>query len=115
MNPSPFAFFRPLLSYAPVRILPRIRLASPGRLIGLLAVLLIGVLTSAASVFAQGAERPNIVFIFSDDHATQALGAYGGPLAALDPTPNLDRLADETARLRAELVRLKVQYEVPAP
>jgi arylsulfatase A-like enzyme len=38
---------------------------------------------------------PNIIFIFTDDHATQAVGAYGGRLAALDPTPNIDRLADE--------------------
>jgi arylsulfatase A-like enzyme len=42
-----------------------------------------------------GDERPNIIFIFTDDHATQAVGAYGGRLAALDPTPNMDRLADE--------------------
>lgn len=41
------------------------------------------------------AERPNIVFIFSDDHATQAISAYGGPLAKIAPTPNLDRIAKE--------------------
>ena len=39
------------------------------------------------------AQRPNILFVFSDDHAPHAIGAYGGPLAALDPTPNIDRLA----------------------
>jgi len=39
--------------------------------------------------------RPNIVFIFSDDHAYQAIGAYGGRLAALNPTPNIDRLAKQ--------------------
>lgn len=44
---------------------------------------------------AQEGDRPNIIFIFSDDHATEALGAYGGPLASLNPTPNLDRLADQ--------------------
>ena len=40
-------------------------------------------------------QRPNIVFIFSDDHAYQAIGAYGGRLAALNPTPNIDRLAKQ--------------------
>ncbi len=39
--------------------------------------------------------RPNILFIFTDDHATQALSAYGGMLADIAPTPNLDRIADE--------------------
>lgn len=43
-------------------------------------------------------ERPNIVFIFSDDHTRQAIGAYGGPLAELDPTPNIDRLFHEGMR-----------------
>ena len=42
--------------------------------------------------------RPNIVWIFSDDHATQAIGAYGGRLQALNPTPNIDRLAAEGMR-----------------
>ena len=40
-------------------------------------------------------DRPNILFIFTDDHATQALSAYGGMLADIAPTPNLDRIADE--------------------
>jgi arylsulfatase A-like enzyme len=39
---------------------------------------------------AAPASRPNIVFFLSDDHATQAIGAYGGKLL---PTPNIDRLA----------------------
>ncbi len=40
-------------------------------------------------------KNPNIVFIFSDDHAYQAIGAYGDRLAKLNPTPNIDRLAKE--------------------
>lgn len=40
-------------------------------------------------------DRPNILFIMSDDHAAHAIGAYGGRLASLNPTPNLDKLADE--------------------
>jgi len=31
----------------------------------------------------------------SDDHAAHAIGAYGSRLAALDPTPTIDRLAEE--------------------
>ncbi|MFS4418164.1 sulfatase [Maribacter sp. 2307ULW6-5] len=38
-------------------------------------------------------KRPNIVFIMSDDHAIQALSAYGHPLGQLAPTPNIDRIA----------------------
>ena len=40
-----------------------------------------------------GAQQPNILFLMSDDHAAHALGAYGGRLAELDPTPELDELA----------------------
>ena len=42
------------------------------------------------------ARRPNIVFLFSDDHAAHALSAYRRHLpygAKLPETPNLDRLA----------------------
>ena len=47
---------------------------------------------ASATVFLLAADRPNIVFIFTDDHCEQALSAY-------DPsrmtTPNMDRLAKE--------------------
>ena len=43
------------------------------------------------SVFA--AERPNILWIYSDDHAYQAISAYGGRLEKVAPTPNIDRIA----------------------
>ena len=36
---------------------------------------------------------PNIVFIMSDDHAYQAISAYGSELSRLAPTPNIDRIA----------------------
>ena len=49
-------------------------------------------------------ERPNIVFIFSDDHAVQALGAYGGRLAGVNPTPEIDRLAEEGMLFRNAFV-----------
>ncbi|WP_220764630.1 sulfatase [Flavobacterium sp. UMI-01] len=40
------------------------------------------------------ATRPNIVFIMSDDHAYQAISAYGH---GLNNTPNIDRIAKEGA------------------
>ncbi len=38
-------------------------------------------------------KQPNIVFVFSDDHATHAIGAYNGFLKQVNPTPNIDQLA----------------------
>ena len=40
-------------------------------------------------------ERPNIIFIMTDDHTTQAMSCYGGNLIE---TPNMDRLAEEGIR-----------------
>jgi arylsulfatase A-like enzyme len=39
-------------------------------------------------------QQPNIIFIMSDDHAYQAISAYG---YGLNETPNIDRLAEEGA------------------
>ena len=39
------------------------------------------------------APQPNIVFIFSDDHAPHAIGAYDGWLKSVNPTPHIDQLA----------------------
>ena len=53
---------------------------------------------------AQEPKRPpNIVVIFTDDHAYQALSAYNHPLK-LNQTPNLDRIAKEGVRLDRCLV-----------
>ncbi|MBB6428775.1 sulfatase family protein [Algisphaera agarilytica] len=49
------------------------------------------------------ADKPNILFIMSDDHTTQAIGAYGGMLAQFDPTPTLDQIAAEGMRFTAAL------------
>ena len=38
-------------------------------------------------------KQPNILFIFSDDHAVEAISAYSG--GRLNNTPNIDRLAKE--------------------
>src|ERR687898_517535 len=45
---------------------------------------------------AVAADRPNIVFIMTDDHAAHAIGAYG---SRVNQTPHLDRLAREGALL----------------
>jgi arylsulfatase A-like enzyme len=47
---------------------------------------------------AGAAERPNILFVFSDDHATAAISAYG---SKINQTPHLDRLAKEGMRFDA--------------
>ncbi|MEL4307515.1 sulfatase family protein [Joostella sp. CR20] len=40
---------------------------------------------------------PNILFIMADDHAYQAISAYGSELSKLAPTPNIDRIAKNGA------------------
>jgi N-acetylglucosamine-6-sulfatase len=40
-------------------------------------------------------DRPNVLFIMSDDHTAQAVGAYAKVLKPLNPTPTLDKLAAE--------------------
>ena len=57
-------------------------------LLALLALLAVGPVAAAAN-------QPNILFIFSDDHAYQAVSAYG---SGLNKTPNIDRLATEGVR-----------------
>ena len=49
----------------------------------------------ALALPAFSAERPNILFIFADDHALEAISAYGGRFQKIAPTPNIDRLAAE--------------------
>jgi len=47
---------------------------------------------TACSDTVKEKQRPNIVFIMSDDHAYQAISAYSDHLIQ---TPNIDRIADE--------------------
>ena len=49
------------------------------------------------------APQPNIVFIFSDDHAYQAISAYGDARKLLE-TPNIDRIARDGMRFDRCLV-----------
>ena len=59
-----------------------------------LPILVVSALALATPALAQ---RPNIIFIMSDDHAAHAISAYG---SRLNQTPHLDRLAREGAILR---------------
>ena len=54
---------------------------------------------TAIKCFGQNQPKPNIIFIFSDDHATNAISAYGGIYNDLATTPNIDRIANEGALL----------------
>mgnify|MGYP003681987387 FL=1 len=52
------------------------------------------IITILASSCSKKEIQPNIVFIMSDDHAFQAVSAYGHNL---NNTPNIDRIAEEGA------------------
>jgi arylsulfatase A-like enzyme len=54
-----------------------------------------GLASASLSTAGNPANKPNILFIMSDDHTSQAVGAYGGRLQKLDPTPVIDTLAKE--------------------
>jgi arylsulfatase A-like enzyme len=56
-------------------------------------------MTSPPALAAEGQQRPNILYIMSDDHASAAVSAYGGILAQVAPTPNIDRIAKGGMRL----------------
>jgi len=44
-------------------------------------------------------KRPNILYIMSDDHGSNAISAYKSRLASVFQTPNIDRIANEGALL----------------
>lgn len=63
----------------------------------LVHTVLITLLTSLVGQAAQ----PNIIFIFSDDHAEHAISAYG---SKVNQTPHIDRLAQEGVRFTNSFV-----------
>lgn len=69
----------------------------------LLVVFSITTLIGFSQKNTSSSSKPNIVFIFSDDHATNAISAYGGLFKDLAPTPNIDRIANEGALLENAL------------
>lgn len=57
------------------------------------------------SLFAQNTgEKPNILYIMCDDHAIQAISAYGSAISQLVPTPNIDRLAERGMKFNEAFV-----------
>lgn len=71
------------------------------RFLSWLALLLLAMCSTRMGAAAAVPARPNIVFIFSDDHAYQAVSAYGH---GLNRTPNIDRIAREGMRFERCLV-----------
>ena len=59
---------------------------------------------SGVNARENGATKPNIIYIMSDDHAYQAISAYGGILKDIAPTPNIDRIARDGMRFDRCLV-----------
>ncbi|MEM9588103.1 MAG: sulfatase-like hydrolase/transferase, partial [Planctomycetota bacterium] len=53
------------------------------------------VLLLTLATFGTATAKPNVLFIMSDDHTAQAIGAYATLLKDLDPTPTIDTLARE--------------------
>lgn len=72
----------------------------------IVVIFALGVLMAAChqTINTTTKQKPNIVFIFSDDHAYQAISAYGGMLKDYAPTPNIDKLANEGMRFNRCLV-----------
>lgn len=56
-----------------------------------------------ASVVCAAPKQPNILLIFSDDHATQAISAYNES-RKLNHTPNIDRIGEQGMRFERCLV-----------
>lgn len=58
----------------------------------------------AAEIPEASAKKPNIIFIFSDDHSLQTIGAYGARLSEFctqhNITPNINKLAAEGGLFR---------------
>ena len=63
----------------------------------LVLTFLITLLTDLVSQAAQ----PNIIFIFSDDHAEHAISAYG---SKVNQTPHIDRIAQQGVRFTNSFV-----------
>src|SRR5580765_3564917 len=66
------------------------------RVVAITLVAIAFVLPVSTWAQARRADRPNIIFIMTDDHAAHAIGADG---SNVNKTPNLDRLAREGALL----------------
>ena len=63
------------------------------------------ILALAVAGVARAAERPNVLWLISDDHAAYVTGCYGNTIVR---TPHLDGLADEGLRLANAFVTYSV-------
>ncbi len=61
----------------------------------LAGVAAMALLAPPAAPAAEGARRPNILFIMTDDHAAHAMSCYA---SVVNKTPHLDRIADSGVR-----------------
>jgi arylsulfatase A-like enzyme len=63
--------------------------------------LITSIFIAVATIAVAADKQPNIVFVFSDDHSIQTIGAYGARLSKFcrqhNVTPNIDRLAQAGA------------------
>ena len=62
---------------------------------GILSGVALGPVPAEEASIRTSDDRPNIVFIFTDDHAAHAISSYG---SVINETPHIDRLADEGMR-----------------
>ncbi len=69
--------------------------------LALVAVLPLVVASAGLQAAEPPASKPNILFIFSDDHAQNAISCYGSKVAT---TPGIDRLARDGARFTNSFV-----------
>jgi len=58
-------------------------------------ITLFTLISGLVAVAQAKSDRPNILFVFTDDHAPHAIGAYNGWLKSVNPTPIIDKLAKE--------------------
>ncbi len=62
-------------------------------------------------VNSQVTQRPNIIYIMSDDHAWQAISAYGGPLKDLAATSKTT-IADQARLLKSLQNMIQSQKDI---
>jgi arylsulfatase A-like enzyme len=63
-----------------------------------------GLIYVSSALKTKPVQKPNIIFIMSDDHAYQAISAYGDRFKDVAPTPNIDRIAKAGMRFDRCLV-----------
>jgi arylsulfatase A-like enzyme len=90
----PHSSFHPATSQSTIAACPKpvpYSFSAAMKFFNLFCLLLAAILPS----LSLAADRPNIIFIMTDDHAAHAISAYG---SKINITPNMDRLAKEGMR-----------------